>query len=33
MAASVPAVVPVAGWFVYLQRFLIEGLASDVVKG
>ena len=33
MAASVLAVVPVAGCFVYLQRFLIEGLASGAVKG
>ena len=33
MAASVLAVVPVAACFVYLQRFLIEGLASGAVKG
>lgn len=33
MAASVLAVVPVAACFVYLQRFLIEGLAAGAVKG
>ena len=33
MAASVLAVVPVAALFVYLQRFLIEGLAAGAVKG
>lgn len=33
MAASVLAVVPVAGCFLYLQRFLIEGLAAGAVKG
>jgi len=33
MAASVLAVVPVAACFLYLQRFLIEGLAAGAVKG
>ena len=33
MAASVLAVVPVAAFFVYLQRFLVEGLATGAVKG
>jgi multiple sugar transport system permease protein len=33
MAASVLAVVPVALCFLYLQRFLIEGLAAGAVKG
>ena len=33
MAASVLAVVPVALGFVYLQRFLVEGLAAGAVKG
>ena len=33
MAASVLAVVPVALFFVYLQRFLIEGLSTGAVKG
>jgi multiple sugar transport system permease protein len=33
MAASVLAVVPVALCFVYLQRFLVEGLSSGAVKG
>ncbi|MBP0583324.1 carbohydrate ABC transporter permease [Labrys sp. LIt4] len=33
MAASVLAVVPVALCFVYLQRFLVEGLAAGAVKG
>jgi ABC-type glycerol-3-phosphate transport system permease component len=33
MAASVLAVVPVAIFFVYLQRFLVEGLAAGAVKG
>lgn len=33
MAASVLTVVPVAACFLYLQRFLIEGLASGAVKG
>ena len=32
-AASVLAVVPVALGFVYLQRFLIEGLSAGAVKG
>ena len=33
MAASVLAVVPVAACFLYLQRFLIDGLTSGAVKG
>ena len=33
MAASVLAVVPVAVFFVYLQRFLAEGLSAGAVKG
>ena len=33
MAASVLAVVPVALCFIYLQRFLVEGLSSGAVKG
>jgi ABC-type glycerol-3-phosphate transport system permease component len=33
MAASVLAVVPVAIFFIYLQRFLVEGLAAGAVKG
>lgn len=33
MAASVIAVVPVAIMFVYLQRFLVDGLAAGAVKG
>jgi ABC-type glycerol-3-phosphate transport system permease component len=33
MAASVLAVVPVALGFVYLQRFLVEGLSAGAVKG
>ena len=33
MAASVLAVVPVAIFFVYLQRFLMEGLSTGAVKG
>jgi multiple sugar transport system permease protein len=33
MAASVLAVVPVALGFVYLQRFLVEGLSGGAVKG
>jgi multiple sugar transport system permease protein len=33
MAASVLAVTPVAIAFVYLQRFLIEGLSAGAVKG
>jgi ABC-type spermidine/putrescine transport system permease subunit II len=33
MAASVLGVVPVAIFFVYLQRFLVEGLAAGAVKG
>ncbi len=33
MAASVLAVVPVALFFVNLQRFLIEGLSAGAVKG
>lgn len=33
MAASVLAVVPVALFFVYLQRFLVEGLSTGAVKG
>jgi len=33
MAASVLAVVPVAACFLYLQRFLIEGLSAGAVKG
>jgi multiple sugar transport system permease protein len=33
MAASVLAVVPVAVFFVYLQRFLVEGLSAGAVKG
>jgi multiple sugar transport system permease protein len=33
MAASVLAVVPVAIFFVYLQRFLMEGLTTGAVKG
>ena len=33
MAASVLAVVPVAGCFLYLQRYLIEGLAAGAMKG
>ncbi len=32
MAASV-LVVPVAIFFVYLQRFLMEGLSTGAVKG
>lgn len=32
-AASVLAVVPVAIGFVYLQRFLVEGLSAGAVKG
>ena len=32
-AASVLAVVPVAIGFVYLQRFLVEGLSNGAVKG
>ena len=32
-AASVLAVVPVALGFVYLQRFLVEGLSAGAVKG
>lgn len=32
-AASVLAVVPVAIGFLYLQRFLVEGLAAGAVKG
>lgn len=32
-AASVLAVVPVAIGFIYLQRFLVEGLAAGAVKG
>jgi ABC-type glycerol-3-phosphate transport system permease component len=33
MAASLLAVVPVALFFVNLQRFLIEGLSAGAVKG
>ena len=33
MAASVLAVVPVALFFIYLQRFLVEGLSTGAVKG
>lgn len=33
MAASVLAVIPVALFFVYLQRFLVEGLSTGAVKG
>jgi multiple sugar transport system permease protein len=33
MAASVLAVVPIAIFFVYLQRFLMEGLTTGAVKG
>jgi len=33
MAAAVLAVLPVAAMFLYLQRFLIEGLAAGAVKG
>jgi ABC-type glycerol-3-phosphate transport system permease component len=33
MAASVLAVVPVAVFFVYLQRYLVEGLSAGAVKG
>ncbi len=33
MAASVLAVVPVAACFLYLQRFLVQGLAAGAVKG
>ena len=33
MAASVLAVVPVALCFIYLQRFLVEGLSAGAVKG
>jgi multiple sugar transport system permease protein len=33
MAASVLAVVPVALFFTYLQRFLVEGLTTGAVKG
>lgn len=33
MAASVLAVLPVGLCFVYLQRFMVEGLASGAVKG
>jgi multiple sugar transport system permease protein len=33
MAASALAVIPVALCFVYLQRFLVEGLAAGAVKG
>jgi len=33
MAAAVLAVLPVAVLFLYLQRFLIKGLASGAVKG
>ena len=33
MAAAVLAVLPVAVMFLYLQRFLIEGLAAGAVKG
>jgi multiple sugar transport system permease protein len=33
MAASVLAVVPIALGFVYLQRFLVEGLSAGAVKG
>src|ERR1700677_738712 len=33
MAASVLAVVPVALFFVNLQRFLIEGLSAGAIKG
>ena len=33
MAASALAVIPVALCFVWLQRFLVEGLASGAVKG
>ena len=33
MAASVLAVVPVAIFFVYLQRYLMEGLTTGAVKG
>jgi multiple sugar transport system permease protein len=33
MAASVLTVLPVAACFLYLQRFLIEGLAAGAVKG
>jgi multiple sugar transport system permease protein len=33
MAASVLAVAPVAIAFVYLQRFLVEGLSAGAVKG
>ena len=33
MAASVLAVVPVAACFLYLQRFLVEGLTGGAVKG
>ncbi len=33
MAASALAVIPVAVSFVYLQRFLVEGLSAGAVKG
>ena len=33
MAASVMAVLPVALGFIYLQRFLVRGLAAGAVKG
>ena len=33
MAASALAVIPVALCFIYLQRFLVEGLAAGAVKG
>ena len=33
MAASALAVIPVALTFVYLQRFLVEGLSAGAVKG
>jgi len=33
MAAAVLAVIPVALLFLYLQRFLVEGLAAGAVKG
>ena len=33
MAASALAVIPVALGFVYLQRFLVEGLSAGAVKG
>jgi ABC-type glycerol-3-phosphate transport system permease component len=33
MAAAVLAILPVAAMFLYLQRFLIEGLSAGAVKG